>query len=320
MGWFKLWAPSGAFDSRSYGKADCASSIVTPTADVEEIAVPGKNGTVLIPQNRWNNVDRTFSMFISLSDWSTVVGKLQECSSGYYTLEDSWNTGYFYMARLRSCELVNSTPALAQGTVQIVFDCQPVRWLTTGAEWTRLEWTDESNQYDGSYKRCSIVNENKELTQPVSFYFDPETGQSTTDNVLIDVDIQFSMYKWVPLSTLPSGGYFDLYRYTKINISYYNLPDGGYATTDWLNKRFYIDSLTHDIYAKKGSSSPAQYASLFNHVSVLQHYAVDNSPANIWPDIPANNKLVVDVWNKCANAPSPVSFFDIKAKTRECIL
>ena len=283
MGWFKLWAPSGAFDSRSYGKADCASSIVTPTADVEEIAVPGKNGTVLIPQNRWNNVDRTFSMFISLSDWSTVVGKLQECSSGYYTLEDSWNTGYFYMARLQSCELVNSTPALAHGVVEIVFDCQPIRWETTGAQWAAQ-----------SSLPVTLHNSSPLLSMPIALRAKPQNPQSSGDNFKVQLTVSY--YPGDPEQQLNDSGVMTIIA---------NYPAGG---------NLIIDTLTHDIscdniYAidPEGYEVPPS--------SVLQYVSISKSsyfvPAINWPVIPSGWWAVIDAENLISGQTLSL---DIKAR------
>lgn len=265
MGWFKLWAPSGALDSRSYGTADVASAVSTPEADVEEVEVPGKSGSVIIPKNRWKNIDRTFSVFISLSNWNTIVSKLQECANGYYMLEDSWNTGHFYMARLRSCKLVQSTPLLQKGVLQIVFDCQPQRWETAGAEWT--EFSSASWQ---------VSNAGRILKAPAAIKIKPNEGQEDDE------------------------GYFN----NIITVSFYSPthnpetdPPKVIYTARWpAYGSLVIDSLTHDMYIgteyviTPGSSDPAPTPA-YNYVTV----SATGSPPSNWPEIPAGWSMSVSV-------------------------
>lgn len=269
MGWFKLWAPSGAFDSRGYGKADCASSIVTPTADVQEFTVPGKNGTVIIPNNRWNNVDRTFSMFINLSDWSTVVGKLQECSSGYYMLEDSWNTDYFYMARLRSLELVNSTPALVQGTVQIVFDCQPVRWLTAGVEWAEYTAGD------------AIVNSGL-VPMPVAVRVSPATPPYSGAEFKVTLSITF--YNQADIASGYTSSHGVLVYSVDYPLTASSFPGKG---------NLIIDSLTHDCYCNS-SDYQAGTTNVMYYITPSETQT-GSYPPSVWPEIPAGWAIKIQV-------------------------
>lgn len=296
MGWFKLWAPSGAFDSRSYGKADCASAIVTSTADVEEVEVPGKSGSVIIPKNRWKNIDRTFSMFISLSNWNTIVSKLQECANGYYMLEDSWNTGYFYMARLRSCELTQSTPALAQGIIQIVFDCQPVRWLTTGAEWVEYSTSRDSYSVYGE-----VENRSRLLNEPTSIKLRPNFEiPSTFSDGALELLVKFIFYSPSEVDAVGS-----------VTIVVHYQPTGNLI----------IDSLTHDLYSDNshvltpgGSYVPP--TPLFNNV---QTWSSTGTPPNIWPEIPPGWRMKIQAQNLGVDLTERDQI-DFDVKTRACIL
>lgn len=263
MGWFKLWAPSGALDSRSYGAADCASSIVTPTADVQEFTVPGKNGTVIIPNNRWNNVDRVFSLFFNLSDWTAIVGKLQECSSGYYMLEDSWNTDYFYMARLREFSLQQSTPGLIKGIAEIVFDCQPIRWKTTGAQWTAATLP------------ATVWNENAILNAPVAIRVKPSDESLSNFKLQVTVD------------------YYDNVNPNAVGSVTFtaNYPPMG---------NMIIDALTHDIYTDNVYAIDPEGLEI-PPSSILQYVSVTKSgytgPETPWPVIPPGYYIEINAEN-----------------------
>lgn len=265
MGWFKLWAPSGALDSRSYGTADVASAVNTPEADVEEVEVPGKSGSVIIPKNRWKNIDRTFSMFISLINWNAIVSKLQECANGYYMLEDSWNTGHFYMARLRSFDLVSSTPMLQKGVVQIVFDCQPQRWDTAGAEWT---------EFSGA--TWEVSNAGRILNAPAAIKVKPNRWDEDDNGKFNSaVTIRFYSPNYNPLDSPPEVTY---------NAHW---PAVGSLV---------IDALTHDMYigseyaVTPGGSDPPP-APAYDYVTVSE----SGSPPSNWPEIPPGWHITVSV-------------------------
>lgn len=143
MSWFKLWYDSvSALDTRTQGwTVSGTDAFGVPEEDVEGITVPGRNGTVLLPRNRWNNVERTFSVYIP--QFRTGFNDLRQyamrCCNGYHMLEDAWNDAEteprFYMARVKSVKVESTAPYFGSGVVTVVFDCQPQRWYKSGNVW-----------------------------------------------------------------------------------------------------------------------------------------------------------------------------------------
>lgn len=160
MSWFKLWYDSThALDTRTQGWTVSGSeTFAAPEADVEEITVPGRNGTVIIPRGRWNNVERTFSVFLPQFEagLATLKNYALQCANGYFMLEDEQSdaAGVFYMARVKSIEVDSTGPYFGTGVVNVVFDCQPQRFLLAGMRWATyaagnvgdlILWADATN-------------------------------------------------------------------------------------------------------------------------------------------------------------------------------
>lgn len=106
----------------------------TPNKDVETVAVPGRNGTLSFDNNRFNNIAIKYPSFIvhefaknfdALKAWLNSV-------DGYAELSDTYDLEHYRRARFVS----EITPTMDQfnrhGTFDIIFDCDPRRFLRSG--------------------------------------------------------------------------------------------------------------------------------------------------------------------------------------------
>lgn len=109
-----------------------------PARDVTVLDVPGRNGSVVIDNGRYINTSVTYPCWIA-RDFNELVDDFRDFLSahqdGYYRLEDSYHPDEFRMARYQGpFESVPGTRNLS-GTFDVIFDCQPERWLKVGEEW-----------------------------------------------------------------------------------------------------------------------------------------------------------------------------------------
>lgn len=156
-------APTGAiykaleFDgvsSRTYGVYITGTAVYNaPERDVEMIAIPGRNGSFALDKGRFENIEVSYPAGIfadAESDFAEAVSDFRNflCSrNGYVRLQDEYNPNEYRMAVYKSG--LEVTPAqLKVGEFNIVFECKPQRWLTSGesavtvGEWS--EWETES--------------------------------------------------------------------------------------------------------------------------------------------------------------------------------
>lgn len=95
-----------------------------PAPDVSFVSVPGKNGDVLIDNNRFNNVTVSYNVAFRNVKSRAAAIKLWLCRVGYFVLTDTYQPTYFRMAafssNLKIDELIENV-----GQAQISFNCKP---------------------------------------------------------------------------------------------------------------------------------------------------------------------------------------------------
>lgn len=140
-------APTGAiyksliFDgesSRNYGVYITGQAVYNaPEREVEMISIPGRNGQFALDKGRFENIEVTYPAGIfadSETDFAEAISDFRNllCSRrGYVRLTDEYNPNEYRMAIYKSGLEVE--PALLRaGEFEIVFDCKPQRYLTSG--------------------------------------------------------------------------------------------------------------------------------------------------------------------------------------------
>ena len=102
-------------------------------ADVTAYQIPGRNGDLIVSNNRYKNIAVTYPAFIPW-DFSTKeqgVRNWLRSSNGYETLEDTYDTSHFRLGRPVG-EVVFTPERPDAATFEIAFDCMPQRFLTAG--------------------------------------------------------------------------------------------------------------------------------------------------------------------------------------------
>lgn len=140
-------APTGArfktleFDGESsgnYGVYISGEAVYNaPERGVEMVSIPGRNGAFALDQGRFENIEITYPAGIfadTEADFAQAISDFRNllCSKKTYCrLSDDYNPNEFRMAIYKS-GLEVSPVQLKAGEFDIIFDCKPQRFLTSG--------------------------------------------------------------------------------------------------------------------------------------------------------------------------------------------
>ena len=108
-----------------------------PVRAVEMVSIPNRNGAFALDQGYFENVELTYKASIAAdtaTEFAQAVSDLRNwlCSKkGYCRLTDEYNPNEYRMAVYKSGLDVDPF-LITSGTFDIVFDCKPQRFLTSG--------------------------------------------------------------------------------------------------------------------------------------------------------------------------------------------
>ena len=125
-------------DSRNYGVYITGEAVYNaPERDVEMVSIPGRNGSFALDNGRFENIEVSYPAGIfaeTEADFAEAISDFRNflCSrKGYVRLTDDYNPDEYRMAIYKS-DLEVKPAQLKAGQFNIVFDCKPQRWLTSG--------------------------------------------------------------------------------------------------------------------------------------------------------------------------------------------
>lgn len=142
--------------------------------------VPGRNGSVLFQQNAFDDVTRSYSVWlaeaITEDSGGVILGTLPErvanltawlnSKTGYQKLEDSFEPDYYRMAYYSGGNDI-SDEMLQYGRTTLTFTCRPERFLKSG-------------------ETAQTVTNGATLTNPTKFASKPLIHIESTSGVTID--------------------------------------------------------------------------------------------------------------------------------------
>lgn len=106
----------------------------SPEKDITTVSVPGRNGTLSLDNNRFQNVVIPYGMYI-IDHFEVNFGALKAflgSVKGYARLEDTYHPEYFRQARFFSAIQPEMTQLNRHGKFTVNFDCDPRCFLKTG--------------------------------------------------------------------------------------------------------------------------------------------------------------------------------------------
>lgn len=121
--------------STDYGiLIDSHEGMTTPNRDYEQVDIPGRNGTLTVDNGRYLNVDITYHCGIGM-EFQDNMGQFLAwimSKTGYNRLEDTYQTDYYRMARVKTAPSPSIIGKMKMGTFDMIFDCKPQKYLKTG--------------------------------------------------------------------------------------------------------------------------------------------------------------------------------------------
>lgn len=134
--------------SRTFGVYITGEAVYNaPKREVEMVSIPGRNGAFALDKGRFENIEVSYPAGIfadTEADFAAAVSDFRNflCSrSGYVRLTDDYNPDEYRLAIYKS-GLEVSPEQLRAGEFNIVFDCKPQRFLTSGEEPITVESGD----------------------------------------------------------------------------------------------------------------------------------------------------------------------------------
>lgn len=109
-----------------------------PERDIEMVSIPGRNGALALDQGRFENIELTYPAGVfgtSQSDFSSKLSTFRNilCSRvSYVRLTDEYHPDEFRLALYRSGLEVEPVNYSNAGEFEIIFECKPQRFLTSG--------------------------------------------------------------------------------------------------------------------------------------------------------------------------------------------
>ena len=105
--------------------------------DITKYEIPGRNGDLIIPNNRWKNITITYPAFIP-SDFEARVQMIRNwltSSRTYARLEDTYDPDHFRLAIMSEEQSFEPVQFNTGANFELVFDCKPQRFLKSGETW-----------------------------------------------------------------------------------------------------------------------------------------------------------------------------------------
>lgn len=129
----------GGIDSSIYSVyISSGGAFKAPIRAVELVSIPGRNGSIIIDQGRFENIEVTYPAGIFDSHQETMPERLKTFRNaiaskiGYQRLWDSYNPSEFRLAALNSEIDVEGISRNRLGTFNLVFTAKPQRFLVSG--------------------------------------------------------------------------------------------------------------------------------------------------------------------------------------------
>lgn len=115
-----------------------------PARAVEKITIPGRNGDLLLDEGRFENIEVTYpagTFGEDQADFADTMAGIRDflgALHGYHKLTDDYNPDEYRMASFKSGLEVSPVPFQRAGEFDLVFDCKPQRFLTSGEQVTTM--------------------------------------------------------------------------------------------------------------------------------------------------------------------------------------
>ena len=182
-----------------------------PRRKADRYEVPGRNGDIIVPQDAFENVVRTYDLVVYGGDYDDMAADLMTwlyAPEGYQRLQDTFDEAVYrlaYASEDTDIENLMNT----DGRCTVTFDCDPRRFLLTG---------EQAVSFSAS---GSITNPTRFTAKPVITVYGSGAGTITAggktieissiyDGMILDCDRCRAYYGSSNLNNLVSGSFPEL--------------------------------------------------------------------------------------------------------------
>lgn len=116
-----------------------------PQRKVDRYEVPGRNGDIIVPQDAWENVTRSYELEIHDTDYNVAASELMAwlyAPKGYQRLEDTFDALVYRLAYVSNDTDIENM-VNTDGRCSIEFNCDPRRFLKSGETAVTLNGTGQ---------------------------------------------------------------------------------------------------------------------------------------------------------------------------------
>lgn len=125
--------------SQTYGfYIDGQATFNAPARRGETVTVPGRNGTLFLDENTFENIEVEYTVFFDGKNEGRFHDRLAQFRAalmskrGYLRLSDTYHPEEFRLARYKADFKVDPIMYNRAGSFKLVFDCKPQRYLKQG--------------------------------------------------------------------------------------------------------------------------------------------------------------------------------------------
>ena len=162
----------------------------SPKRDVSFLSIPGRNGDLIVDNNRWKNVDITYSFAIAteFADYFDAFKSALLSQSGYQRLEDSLYPDYFRMAIVKEPIQPKVMRYNRTGTFDVTFHCKPQRYLKSGEYAETI--TEPITLYGGGFVAKPLITVYGSGAGSLTIGDTTVEVKNMTDQLILDCDLQ----------------------------------------------------------------------------------------------------------------------------------
>lgn len=236
-----------------------AATYNVPERAVEMLEIPGRNGAYALDQGRFENVEVTYHVVVhkdTNANFQTELSSVRNWLAskvGYQRLTDDYNSNVYRMAIFKG-GLETDETFVNGAEFDIVFECKPQRWLTSG-------------------ETATAVANNGTLSNPTLFDSEPllaVKGYGTIGFNGYEIEIENGALGTIQLAS--GQQYYDTTTISLNNVSSLNASDVIYFSGDSVTTTFIVRDLAHRYIWTSGtvsSSSNIVSASFTKHTTAV---------------------------------------------------
>lgn len=178
-------------------------SHTTPERDNESIDIPGRNGSLLLSNNRYSNTQIPYECVLIPDTVKSYDEQLEAVldwlyggdNDSYQTLIDSYHKDTYRLARIVGAIEPERDGAVYRFTIN--FDCQPQRYYFNGNNWLDLSNTT-----------INLINPSNYTAQPKIVISGNSTRNTLSDTITVD-GVIYSFESWSGVNSNNGSNYIN---------------------------------------------------------------------------------------------------------------